>query len=510
MSLEIEATDVIKIVLQFCKENGLSDSFNALQNECQVSLNTVDSVESLVSDINNGKWDAVLPVIAQLKLPRTKLEDLYELVVLEMVELREIDTARTMLRQTQVFQRLKRDDTERYMRLEHLCGRTYFDLREVYDGISKEKRRGQIAHALSQEVTMVPPSRLMDLIGQALKWQQSQGLLPTGTAFDLFRGTAQGHRDEIESFPTIMDREIRVPKACHHEVARFSPDGHMLLTGSADGMIEVWDFMTGKIRQDLEYQAEEQFMCHDTAVLCLDLTKDNELLVSGSHSGEIKVWRVRDGQCLRKFSRAHSQGVTCVSFSKDGTHILSGSFDAVARVHGLKSGKMLKEFRGHTSFVNSAVYSTDGSQVFTGASDGTVKVWDAKTCECTRMFRPPSGSGEAAVNQVHVFPQNIDQIVVSNRSPMIFLCTLDGTVLKTFQSGKREGGDFIASWVSPRGEWIYCLGEDGNLYCFGTGTGKLEHLMMVHEKGAIGLCHHPHRNLLTTFSEEGQLRIWKA
>lgn len=33
------------------------------------------------------------------------------------------------------------------------------------------------------------------------------------------------------------------------------------------------------------------------------------------------------------------------------------------RVHGLKSGKTLKEFRGHTSFVNEVVYTVDGHSI---------------------------------------------------------------------------------------------------------------------------------------------------
>ena len=60
---------------------------------------------------------------------------------------------------------------------------------------------------------------------------------------------------------------------------------------------------------------------------------------------------------------------------------------AVCRVHGLKSGKMLKEFVGHTSYVNDAIYSPDGSQIISAASDSTVRVWDAKSCEELRAFK---------------------------------------------------------------------------------------------------------------------------
>lgn len=48
--------------------------------------------------------------------------------------------------------------------------------------------------------------------------QQSQGLLPPGTAFDLFRGTAASARDEVETYPTQLAGKVVFGAKTHPEV----------------------------------------------------------------------------------------------------------------------------------------------------------------------------------------------------------------------------------------------------------------------------------------------------
>lgn len=161
---------------------------------------------------------------------------------------------------------------------------------------SKEKRRYELAESLSSEVSVVPPSRLLSLLNQAMRYQQKEGLIPKGGSYDLFHGGRRSTvKDAEDKISKRLAGQIKFTVESHPETAIFSPDGQSLVTGSVDGFIEIWDYESCKLRKDLEYQANDELMMHDEAVLCCCFSRDGDHLVTGSQAGLLKLWKVSTG-----------------------------------------------------------------------------------------------------------------------------------------------------------------------------------------------------------------------
>lgn len=80
---------------------------------------------------------------------------------------------------------------------------------------------------------------------------------------------------------------------------------------------------------------------HTHHVTCVSYNLRGNLLVSGSSDENLRIWDIRGGKCLRTLA-AHSDPVTSVEFSCDGTLVASGSQDGLIRLWDTRTGQCLK------------------------------------------------------------------------------------------------------------------------------------------------------------------------
>ncbi len=98
-----------------------------------------------------------------------------------------------------------------------------------------------------------------------------------------------------------------------------SLDGMLVASGSVDGIIIVWDYLSREPIRSIDAGLE--------AVASLTFGPDGAALASGLANGAVVVWDVATGQRIAALTR-HSATVTGVAFSPDGKTLATGSEDA--------------------------------------------------------------------------------------------------------------------------------------------------------------------------------------
>jgi WD40 repeat protein len=168
----------------------------------------------------------------------------------------------------------------------------------------------------------------------------------------------------------------------------FSPDGKTLasgggslaLSGSGSGEVKLWDVATEKLRRDLTG--------HKEMVLTLAFSPDGRTLASGSDDGKegggtLILWDVASGKEKTRFDNPF---VRALAFGPDGKTLLTTNRNTLV-VYDLATNKRIRNVLAHRDQITTLAISSDGRRLLSGSLDKTVRIWNLASLKELSVFR---------------------------------------------------------------------------------------------------------------------------
>ncbi|KAA1468487.1 pre-mRNA splicing factor [Dentipellis sp. KUC8613] len=302
-----------------------------------------------------------------------------------------------------------------------------------------------------------------------------------------------------------------IPKTCIHtwtghtkgvQVIRLFPEtGHLLLSGSMDTKIKLWDVYT-------HGNCLRTFHGHVKAVKDVTFSNDGRKFLSCAYDRQMKLWDTETGQCLQRFSNGKIPYVVRFHPDEDKQHIfLAGMSDKKIVQYDINSGEITQEYDQHLGPVNTITFVDDNRRFVTTSDDKTIRAWDFDIPVVIKYIAEP---------HMHSMPA-----VTLHPSKKYFAAqSLDNQILiystDNFRQNrkKRFAGHSVAGYAcqvgfSPDGKWISSGDGEGNVVFWDWKTGRIKSRLHAHSKVVIAHEWLPHESSkVVTASWDGLIKLW--
>lgn len=307
----------------------------------------------------------------------------------------------------------------------------------------------------------------------------------------------------------------------------FSPDGHFVLSGSADNTACVWNFASF-----------EKIICkaHTGDVNFLSFSPEGEYVISADGDESyisypelaipirtvvtkptvITVWEALTGNVVSTIETERAF-VDSFSISPGGYYVALGSWDNSVSVWEIFTGR--KIFGAiHDGAVRSVAFSPDERYLVSGSNDNTVRVWELTsgqeiariTHESEVTFVGFSNDGRYIISidsneiaQIYEIrsEHSIDRIAIENGLMPI------ARVIYKYGITSFDLGPYLHYSISPDGKYLIGTGDNGILQVWEIQTER-EIIRLRQPEGIRSFTLSPDGHYLITGGWDGTIRVW--
>lgn len=239
---------------------------------------------------------------------------------------------------------------------------------------------------------------------------------------------------------------------------RWHPRGPVLLAGSNDSTLWLWQLPSGNTMQ--------VFSGHTGPVNCGEFTPDGKKIVSACSDNTFIIWDPRSPTPVAKLTaddgRFNLDGITSLAVNSTSTLAVVGGAAGGVRVISLNKGEVITALGGHKEgesieaivFTDLLDTNTGPGFAITGGTDGRICVWDLSTYKLRTTLQH-----EDAITSVLVHPSPKPYLIVSGCADGT-LRTWDARTGAVVRQHKGHRAPVLSASLGLNGSVVVSAGDD--------------------------------------------------
>ncbi|KAG2739262.1 WD40 repeat-like protein [Suillus brevipes Sb2] len=268
----------------------------------------------------------------------------------------------------------------------------------------------------------------------------------------------------------------------------------LLVTGSYDESLRVWNLDTGK-------QVGEPLLGHDAGVRRIAASPDGRWIVSAAENGSILVWEVATKKAELKrvpvSFKGHGKTIMSVVFAPDSKTFASASNDKTVCVWKRETGEIVLGPLNVGSWANSVSYSPEGTKLAAGTEEHII-VWNLKTGKELLKI-------EQRAWQVAFTPDGL-RLVSGNRKDIRISDATTGNIIKQFDA--HTANSFHALVIAPNGTKLATTSYDKTTRFFDLTTFEQIGEPLEHPDKVWGVAFSEDSQFIATGCADKLVRTW--